>query len=409
MSTPRLLSFVSLCLALAACGDDATPSTRRGVRDAGVPMSDAGRTPTAPLDLSIAPPTSCVTGLAIDADGDGFPGARDCNDCSPQINPGAFDFPGNGFDEDCEGGDATADALECDRALAMASSAGEDAARAMGLCRFVDESSGQWGVVSARFVGADGSGAPASMDQIGLLPSLGAIAPQQGGAVLALSSGVARAPGQPGYTDQCDIMRDSASGYPPGYPTPSPACPGVVGGAPYDSAALELRIRVPTNARSLSFLSAFFTYEYPEFICDEFNDFFVVLREQSGSWENLVRDTMGNSISVNNAFLSACVPGRHGGRDFACPMGTAFLAGTGFDGSASCGYDPFAPGVGAGGVGASTGWLRTTSPVTPGQILTLRVAIWDSADPDLDSLALIDGWEWEVEAVETTETVPELI
>jgi hypothetical protein len=42
----------------------------------------------------------------LDADGDGFPAALECNDNNAAIKPGAFDVPGNGVDEDCNGTDA---------------------------------------------------------------------------------------------------------------------------------------------------------------------------------------------------------------------------------------------------------------------------------------------------------------
>jgi RHS repeat-associated protein len=50
----------------------------------------------------------------LDADGDGYTGDRgDCNDTNASINPGAFDIPGDGIDQNCNGvdsvaGDATA-------------------------------------------------------------------------------------------------------------------------------------------------------------------------------------------------------------------------------------------------------------------------------------------------------------
>jgi hypothetical protein len=48
-------------------------------------------------------------------------------------------------------------------------------------------------------------------------------------------------------------------------------------------------------------------------------------------------------------------------------------------------------------VGASTGWLRTETPVAGGTIITLRFTIWDAGDAKLDSLSLIDSFEWLLE------------
>lgn len=350
-------------------------------------------------------PESCGSTPGMDVDGDGFPNGEDCNDCSAQINPGAFDEPGNGADEDCSGADETA--TDCDTSLPIAGSA-EDAARAMGLCRLVGAGDSGWGVVSARYTKADGTGSPRSPLMSGVLPSLGSATPISGGALFALSSGVARAPSQSGYTGECDtfgIEPDFFTGefpasdesFPPGFPVSSTSCPGVTGGAVYNSSALELQIRVPTNALGFRFTSNFYTYEYPNFICDEYNDFFAVLRQNaSGGWDNIVFDLDGNAVSVNNSFLQVCTPGTHGGKTFACPLGRTLLGGTGYDGSASCGQpllgsDP--------DVGAATGWLQTTAAVVGGETLTLRFIVWDSGDPVLDSTALLDAFEWELDEI----------
>jgi hypothetical protein len=357
----------------------------------------------------------------LDEDGDGW-GSEDgdCDDCSNVVNPGAFDFPGNMVDEDCSGTDATASEHECDTSLALDSADPNDAARAIGLCRFTDESSGQWGVISARFTRADGAGSMDSPLQSGILPRFGSVAAPHGGSMLALSSGIARAPDQPGYTTECDLFGTTMLGFPfppdstpfpAGFPVESPACPGVTTGPVYNAAGLEVRIRVPTNARSLAFRSNFYTYEYPEYICSEYNDFFVTLmtpRPDGLVNDNIVFDTDGNLVSVNASLLQVCEPGTHGGRTFSCPRGTALLAQTGFDGTAVCGTgDVFGTTIGQ-SVRAATGWLSTTAPVERGEIITLRFTVWDSGDPDLDSLVLIDGVRWEIEDA-PVRTVPDLI
>lgn len=419
MTPHRLAALLSaLCFACS-------PSTPTGrVNDAGPggepPPSyyDAGPPSTTPPP---PPPDGCATSAGMDFDMDGFPNGVDCNDCAAQVNPGAFDEAGNGIDEDCDGIDATAAA--CDTGLPMDPGSAEQAAAAMGLCR-VASSETDWGVVSARFTTADGAGTPASMTQVGLLPRFGnANMPREGGAMLAISSGVARAPDQPGYTSDCDEFEvfGGASSFPPTFPQESSSCPGSRSGEVYDSVALEVTVRVPTNARGFSFHSSFFTYEYPDYICQPYNDFFAVLRQDgSGAWQNIVFDEDDNPVSVNNSLLRACEAGNAGGKYFECPLGRDPLAGTGFGSDSACadgggpGF-PFPGGPGPGGetsgqqVGGGTGWLRTVAPVTGGETLTLRFVIWDSGDGILDSTALIDGFTWELEPVMETETIPDII
>jgi len=56
----------------------------------------------------------------------------------------------------------------------------------------------------------------------------------------------------------------------------------------------------------------------------------------------------------------------------------------------SCGY--------GGRHGGATGWLNMTGNVTPGEVMTLRFAIWDTADEIFDSVVLLDDFQWSVEA-----------
>jgi hypothetical protein len=97
---------------------------------------------------------------STDHDGDGYSSADgDCKDCDVNVNPGAFDVPANGVDEDCSG---TVDdaVVSCDSGLAFASNDPVAYAKAMELCQFTTASaSGKqktWGVISAELVQADG-------------------------------------------------------------------------------------------------------------------------------------------------------------------------------------------------------------------------------------------------------------
>lgn len=378
----------------AAAGSGAGPAVSFA-NDAGVP-------PPPPVFVPTCPGPNCAEVDDRVPDDDGFSVADgDCDDFAVLVNPGAYDIPGNGVDEDCSGSDAPSEV--CDEALALDDADPFAAARALELCVKTDESSRRWGVITARWTTPDGGGKPSSDLMHGLLPSFGkGFVPRAGKTVLALSSGVARAPGQRDHTADCsDAFRPVESDFPAGFDGSSATCSSDTQASSVgDAIALELRIRMPSNVTALSFDSAFFTEEYPDYICTPFNDYFQAIvspaRPGSGADGNVVFDLDGNAVSVNNSLLGACDPGEHGGKVFRCPLGVTPLEGTGYN---DCEANTLLPAGLFGGLfgggdktayGASTGWLNTEFAVTPGEIITLRLTIWDSDDSALDSLSLID-------------------
>jgi hypothetical protein len=169
---------------------------------------------------------------------------------------------------------------------------------------------------------------------------------------------------------------------------------------------------VPTNANSFKLLTNFFSSEFPEYTCSPYNDFFVVLLDSTYAGQpanptdkNLAfYQSMGSSskfpVGVNLAtgntgLFTQCLNGTTGcdgmlGTISTC-TGVDELAGTGFD-------TPQPGGCDANSVeGGGTGWLTTSGNVKPGEIITLRVAIWNTSDHALNSLAIIDGFQWSVD------------
>ncbi|MBA3547909.1 MAG: choice-of-anchor L domain-containing protein [Nannocystis sp.] len=342
----------------------------------------------------------------VDADGDGFTVCGgDCCDQDGEgcekgklVNPGAFEVAANELDDDCDG---MADNVlpDCDDALNVASNDAMDGARAVDLCK-VSTGEKDWGVVSAKYVQIDGGAPPNAQFDVGhgLVAGFGPnVMPKKGARMLGLSSGAARQPTDPGYQSPGGYSKGYNSAHPQGFPKESPACPGVVTGTPYDSAALELQIRVPTNAYGFAFDFSFYTYEWPGYVCSKYNDFFVAALSPIPMGQtdgNIAFDMMGNPISVNNAFLDVCgcingPPCNAGGKQFLCPLGTAELTGTGFESH------------------AATSWLTTTAPVVPGSVITIRWGTYDSGDGALDSTAILDHWRWEIDPNTKVETIPQ--
>jgi arylsulfatase A-like enzyme/MFS family permease len=60
---------------------------------------------------ALVSPTLDAVRQLVDFDGDGYAGwfnGGDCDDHDPEVHPGAIDYPGDGFDDDCDGQDAAA-------------------------------------------------------------------------------------------------------------------------------------------------------------------------------------------------------------------------------------------------------------------------------------------------------------
>ena len=324
---------------------------------------------------------SCTSSPELDTDGDGFRGTDgDCNDCDPNVNPAAIEVvvtePGEDgevpapADEDCNG---TIDELiePCDAGLALDDPDALHGAAAIELCRKADD--GMWGVASAAYVRADGSPATSSL-QVGVMPTFGnSVLTQRGESMLVLSSGHARVPGQTGACKENSCSGFGAGTPPPGFPQDVPGCAGDT--AINDDVGLEVKMIAPSNATGYSFDFDFYSFEYPEWVCTDFNDQFIALVSPPpmGSVNgNISFDSMSNPVSVNIAFFQVCA---------GCALGEAELGGTGFGG-------------GWGDDAGATSWLKTTAPVEGGQELTIRFAIWDTGDDAWDSTVLVDNFQW---------------
>ena len=367
-----------------------------------------------------------------DADGDGVTTCGgDCCDsteCSTPglVNAGAFDAAGNNFDDDCNGMvDDTQ--LLCDQNIPSGTGNPLDFAKAMDLCQTATLTEKKWGVISAELTLADGTGAPAPIAR-SVRPRFGSgVLPQGGVNMVLLSTGAAAGIGDTNPAYQSFQETPSFAGNNLTSPFPAdwlaangnslpnaPGCPEPDGTVANDPIMLTLTIRVPTNAKSFKLATNFFSSEFPEYTCSQFNDFFVVLLDSTyqGSPANpsdknlavYTNNNMSYPVGVNLAYgntglFTQCVNGAVGCASLGGPQGdistctsTAQLAGTGLDTAdpGRCNQVSLQ--------GGGTGWLETSGNVTPGEIIKLRIAIWDTSDHILDSLAVIDGFRWSVDA-----------
>lgn len=419
MSSTWMRSAVVAAIGLAVgCSQSSSRFDSTGDTDAGgdLPPSDSGPPPVFQGDG--APPSSggcAVTDPNADMDKDGWtPAQGDCNDCDPNVNPGAVDVLQNSDggmptwgDEDCSGtpGDSS---QPCDTGITLASVDAMDGAKAIELCRSATAMDRKYGVLSAQYVRADGTAYATPGLQVGIKSTWGKnVTPQAGSNLLVLSSGHARAVGDPGACNSQTCITNQVATPPTGFPQNDPSCPIV--DTIFDDIALQVQIRVPSNATGIAFDFKFHSFEYPDYVCDTsgWNDEFVALVSPAptgsyvpsgSSFGNISFDSANNPVSVNIGYFDVCDPStpsrfassckKGGGTCPAlpspyCPLGLSELTDTGFD--------VWHSKVGPGG---ATRWLRSQAPVTGGSTITVRFAIWDAGNAQFDSTVLLDNVHW---------------
>lgn len=167
---------------------------------------------------------------------------------------------------------------------------------------------------------------------------------------------------------------------------------------------------MPTNATGYSFSFKFYSFEFPDWVCDTkgYNDQFIALvtPPPQGAYVppgsaggNISFDGNKHPVSVNLGFFDVCDPGSP--QRFAqhcktgdaaacpalpnpyCPLGMNDLQGTGFD--------TWHTNVGPAG---ATRWLQTQAPAQGGSTITVRFAIWDAGNAQFDSTVLVDNFQW---------------
>lgn len=340
----------------------------------------------------------------------------DCDDCDDRRSPGYFDAPDNAIDDDCDG--TPDNVFECDDGIASDTTDGFDFARAIDLCNMTAWGDRGWGVLDARLTKADGTAAPAAVGHAVRGRFGTGTLPLHGSALALLSTGAAAARGDtnPAPATITNHDQGTASNGPSDFVAAhngsltQAGCPAQPLTYAYDPQVLEMGLRAPENARSFSVRASFYAYDFPELVCSGSAAIWVALLDSlatpAPADKNLAvargtdRTLTANAASGESGAFRQCVNGPTGCEASGSPgtastcTGTGELAGTGFDDPAPdlCSANSLA--------GGATGWLNVAGNVNPGEIVTLRIGLWEGSGRGLDATLVLDAFRWSTETVE---------
>ena len=207
----------------------------------------------------------------------------------------------------------------CDTGLAIDDPNAASFAKAIGIC--TSAATDGYGLVSATYSNGFGSNAPPAPGQSGLVPKFGnAMSPREGVRIGVLSSGYA------GNYDSMDGLdngpsaafvqsgggpRDGSSyptgTAPPGFPKAAQGC--MQDNVVNDMIDVKLVLQAPQDATGFQFDFDFYSSEWPNYVCSNFNDAFVAYLTSTGLTNNISFDSNHNPVAVNIDFFDRCTPG----------------------------------------------------------------------------------------------------
>ena len=324
-------------------------------------------------------------GPCVDNDNDGFytcidpdypdrPQEVDCDDNRWFVQPGGIEYPDNEIDDNCNDLIDDEDDIDCGCDPDGASGAGSiaDAIDSCGDTLVSVSSSGDSG-------------------QFGVFADYhGDVVPKRGSCLAVMSSGNADGSNPTGeWFDSCE----SADPDPEGPADDNEIC---------DLAQLRMTLRPPTNAKGFSFDFMFLSAEWPEFLCQFYNDTFYALVTSDaiggGAQTNVSFDPNLRPITVNVGFFEQ--PREWTTPLYNTPYGAeeSFGSGCANPSVENCvlpEYCETATDDDLAYEGSGSGWLTTSGPLAPGdEEIEIIFSIHDESDNSFDSSVIIDNFRW---------------
>ncbi len=312
-------------------------------------------------DVCVGPACNGTSLWTCNANGSGYASATSCSDgilctidsCTvkacvhtPKFDATAFEFPGNGLDDNCDG--KTDDVALCDTGLSSATPG--DYSKALDLCSgtsdFTVSASAQARAIRGKF----GS----------------TFAPQAGSNMVMLSTGIAAAEGEAGYA-----APEQGTNFQ--FTTSTNVNQGkCAGSAPHDASVLRVKVAIPANATAMAFDFALFSAEY--LTAQSQPDGFSVVVQGAAYSGDVVGDALGKCFSPNNLAFTSCA---------TCSKGATGLTGTGYE------------------THGAYGWETASFPVKGGDTVTVEFAIFDVGDGIFDTAVLLDSLRFTNAAIAT--------